>query len=742
LQKEQRSKLVSLEGVVSLVPQQSTYRVAHTNINWRNNDSIPAQLTVAIDISSETKQILDYKKLHDLKHNLMEMAPSGMAIVDLKLKTFISVNISLCKILGFEEKELILKNMFDLFVPARRAKIIEECSFDGISESGVLKKEIAICESSIGCLKKDGKTIQTEFYFFVGKEMFEQGYGLLYLKDMSQFEKKEEQVKMYAIAAETAGECMTGLDENGRINFVSAEFANLMQVEEEEVLGTIPEYLLLGELPQEIFENLWISMRRGNRWEGKISTRKNNGELIFIKLIVIPKRDNDGQLLGHICLHKDLTHVTNLENNLKTALKRAENASKSKSEFLASMSHEIRTPLNAILGMSQLLMETKLDEEQMHYAKIFQGAGNSLLAVINDILDFSKVEAGQLDLESIEFDMQDILDSVVSIMRQLIVDKNIELITDFDINRGHVLKGDPNRISQILINLVGNAIKFTLKGSVTIKIWPDDVGSNYYIYRFSVKDTGIGIPKDKHQAVFEVFTQADSSTTRKFGGTGLGLSISKKLVELMKGRIWVESEVGMGSNFNFSLRFEKGNPANLQHKHELKLKNILRFERARENQGQNSEGQDKAADENKTQGDIVLGEKPKAANDNIRILLVEDSIDNRILVKSYLKKMNVEIVEAEDGEKGVEAYCRGVFDLVLMDIQMPEMDGYHATANIRKWEKDNNRAPTHIIALTAYALKEDLKKSLDSGCNEHLTKPIKKEILIETIRNVTEKLAS
>ncbi len=520
---------------------------------------------------------------------------------------------------------------------------------------------------------------------------------------------------------------------------------------------------------------------------------------------------------------------------LALARDRALEASRVKSDFLASMSHEIRTPLNAIIGMAELLSETDLDEDQRRYVEVFARAGEALLSLVNDILDLSKIEAGQLELESIDFDLRELAEQALEIHALKTDEKGLELACDIAAEVPERVRGDPARLRQIILNLIGNAIKFTEEGEIVLRIRRDPQGERPEDLLISVSDTGIGIPPDKLESIFASFTQVDSSTTRKYGGTGLGLTISKKLAEKMGGRIWVESEPGRGSTFSFTVRLRPAeSPAGeeavaveqLEGKRVLVVDdngtNRLIVRRALEARGMRveeaadgesaieafraaraegrpydallldcrmpgmdgftvaetlrREGGDVATMMMLTssnlsthlkraqaiglgaylvkpvkQQDLLRGvagligerqreapggaapeERPEAARGK-RILLVEDTADNRLLIRAYLKRTPHQLDEAENGEVAVRKFRENDYDLVLMDVQMPVMDGYAATRAIRAWEREQGRGPTPIVALTAHAIKEHTERSLEAGCTAHLTKPIKKATLLAKI---------
>ncbi|MBF0422313.1 MAG: response regulator [Magnetococcales bacterium] len=386
------------------------------------------------------------------------------------------------------------------------------------------------------------------------------------------------------------------------------------------------------------------------------------------------------------------------ENALAIAQKKAETASRAKSEFLATMSHEIRTPLNAMLGMAELLKETPLSESQQWHVKILTRSGEALLTLINDILDLSKIESGQLEFERTPFNLHQLIVELGEIFSFTAADKGIQFGFEVDDGVPKWIESDPMRIRQILLNLINNAIKFTEKGEVRIQV---KTGSGDEV-RFNISDTGTGIPEDKLEQIFAPFTQEDASITRKHGGSGLGLTISRRLAELLNGSISVQSEVGKGSVFSLNLPLVSVNAAdNDQHR----------------------------------SGRIAL-HQPGSPSDlwsGLRILLAEDTVENQMVIKGYLGSTGCRIDVSENGTDAVEKFRQTVYDIVLMDIQMPEMDGFEATKAIRQLEQESLRPPTPIIALTAHAMKEEGEQIKAAGCNLHLTKPVRKKRLMEAI---------
>ncbi|MDE3061265.1 MAG: response regulator, partial [Pseudomonadota bacterium] len=393
-----------------------------------------------------------------------------------------------------------------------------------------------------------------------------------------------------------------------------------------------------------------------------------------------------------IFLFHNLTKTEHAERDARHARKTAEQAAAAKSDFLANMSHELRTPMNGVLGMASLLADTELTEEQRQYVSTITGSGENLLMLLNDILDFSKIEAGVLTLERIAYDVKEAIAMATSLLKPQADKKGIDLRVECEPDVPQYIWGDPGRVRQIIINLAGNAIKFTEKGHVRLvaRMQEQDDGSRLHI---SVEDTGIGIPADKLDKIFDKFTQADASVTRKFGGTGLGLAISKQLIKLMGGQMGVESAPGKGSTFWF----------------------VIPIARA-------------SREDTETTGDHMA---ERVVRDNLppiaaaRILLVEDYPVNQVFALKLLKKFGVRHIDvAENGAQSIEKYRGGTYDMIFMDCQMPEMDGYQATGKIRMLE-DGTRLHTPIIAMTANAMMGDREKCLKAGMDDYLSKPLR-----------------
>jgi PAS domain S-box-containing protein len=666
-------------------------------------------------------------------------------------------------------------------------------------------------------------------------------------EDITALKKAEEELEKLSLVASKTDNAVIITDSYGCIEWVNEGFVRLTGYSLEEAVGKKPGHILQGPLSDSVtVRRIGMLIRAAKPFTEEILNYHKNGHTYWVSMNVTPIFDGKGEVIRFISIESDITLRKEAEEALQQAKDAADRANQAKSEFLAGMSHEIRTPMNAIIGMAELLSETPLSSEQEKYVEVFRSAGETLLTIINDILDISKVEAGQIHLENVGFDLEDLVERLCEVMAVRAHQKGIELACRIMPEVPTGLMGDPGRLRQVLMNLIGNAIKFTEEGQVILEIkllkaeqepLPGGGHGKCCSLDFSVSDTGIGIAPEKVDLIFEKFSQADTSITRKYGGTGLGLAISRQLVELMGGQIRVESKVGEGSVFSFSVRLEiqaepvedvqpatgdltgvrilivDDNSTNRMILKEMITRwgasaieaqdgehGVAELKRARDAgepyrvvlldrrmPGMNGfdvaeciksdpslahmavmmlTSDDRSGDIGRSRElgmqsylvkpikraelqnalMIAMGRSeasyrlksevaPSVVQDlsPLRILLVEDSPDNRLLVEAYLKHTPYRIDTAENGQIGVDKFISQKYDLVLMDMEMPVMDGYTATREIRKWESRERSGPVPILALTAYALKEEARKTLEAGCTVHLTKPIKKAGLLEAI---------
>ncbi len=394
-----------------------------------------------------------------------------------------------------------------------------------------------------------------------------------------------------------------------------------------------------------------------------------------------------------------------LIENLKKARIEAESANKAKSEFLANISHEVRTPLHAVIGMTELLIETKLDKDQRYYTDTLYSSAKMLLMLINDILDFSRIDAGRIDEEKEAFNLRQLFQDIISIMKEKASCKGLVLAGDMDEGIPDMLIGYSGYMKQILLNLIQNAIKFTYRGQVTVTATAVSETEDELVLKMSVQDTGIGIPEEQQDQIFQPFTQIDASSTRKEGGTGLGLAIVRKLVSFMGGEIHLESSEREGSTFSFSLSFEKVKDTG-DH-----VTDTMTDAKSARNQSDVSEG----------------------TAERLQVLLVEDNAINQKVAHAMLQKMGYKIDIAFNGAEAVEALQQKNYGLVLMDLQMPVMDGYEATRTIRGSGKVlNSNVP--IVAMTANATKEDRQQCLDSGMDDYIPKPVERKVMMNMLK--------
>jgi TMAO reductase system sensor TorS len=388
---------------------------------------------------------------------------------------------------------------------------------------------------------------------------------------------------------------------------------------------------------------------------------------------------------------------------LALAVQRAEQANSAKGEFLARMSHEIRTPMNGVLGMLEALQSTSLETTQLEYLTVAYSSAESLLSLINDILDYSKIEAGHLGIEAIDFDLRELMVHTVRLWQKKAHDKGVILEAHIDATCPQMLVGDPTRLGQILSNLISNALKFTERGQIEVRIACTELDSNGTTLQFTVTDSGIGISAEAIERLFTAFTQADGSTSRRFGGTGLGLAISRQLARLMGGDLTVSSQLGVGSSFAFRLRFG-------------------------------------ASIAQSTPRIPDSPQQPASAyridqlNRKLRVLVVDDNSTNRKVAQAILQRLGVESEYAEDGFQGIAAVKSGAFDVILMDCHMPQCDGFEATHAIRRWEHLEGRKPLPIIAVSASAFQEDRDRCAAAGMNHFVAKPVN----INAVRDALE----
>lgn len=482
----------------------------------------------------------------------------------------------------------------------------------------------------------------------------------------------------------------------------------------EELFGLKKADLHLQPISKLYPEKEWKRIRKMNirklggqhTFETHALTKK--GKEIPVHVSVNILKDEEGNVTGSVGILKDNTEELKAKEMMLQAKLTAEQASESKSMFLANMSHEVRTPMNAIMGMLDLTIETELNKEQKDNLHIAKDAADNLLGLINDILDLSKVEAGKITLESIEFHLPNVARSVVRSLDVLAKDKGLKVELDLDENVPNLVEGDPVRLRQVIINLTNNALKFTSKGKVVIRVRAEKSTKTEATFLFSVIDQGIGIPEDRLESVFEIYSQAEASTTRKYGGTGLGLAICRRLTEMMGGKIWVESEVGKGSTFNFTACFKKIDATKSQHLTEA------------------------GSEMGVTAEDIEKELK------DLKVLLTEDNLVNQKIAAKMLEKQGCIVTAVDNGQLALDILEKEEFDIILMDVQMPVLGGFETTKIIRDNEKVSGKH-IPIIALTGRAMEGDKKDCKEAGMDGYVSKPINRKDLFKEITNLLTK---
>jgi len=645
-------------------------------------------------------------------------------------------------------------------------------------------------------------------------------YAMVSIRVREEHREAEALVRKLSLAIEQSPVTIVITDVEGTIEYVNPYFVKLTGYSYAEAVGNNPKVLKSGIQPAEFYKSLWDTIKGGAEWHGEFCNKKKNGELYWESASISPVRNSDGEITSFIAVKEDITGQKIAYAELQQANADAEAATRAKSAFLANISHEIRTPMNAVIGMLYLLRQTRLTDKQTSYLTKADGAARSLLQVINDILDFSKIEAGRLQMEAIPFQLSEVLGRVADIVPVNIGDKRIEFVMTVSAEVPDNLVGDPLRLGQVLLNLASNAVKFTEKGDVLVSVAVNSISADCAKLSFVVEDTGIGMTAEQVDMLFDAFTQADTSTTRRFGGTGLGLAISRQLVGLMGGDITVESEPGRGSRFAFTACFdlEAGNHAayaetyaglkglNLLHlggaaggrlllermllsfgmsvtraaigenpvcgetcdeRYDLLLLDAVRFEpygyvellHMRERCGLgwipgvlyvNDVHLAEVVSGGSLLKTVVKPASPSVLLDALaeaagvaeasgagtestiaveqffrgrRILLAEDNLINQEVAREILESWGVEVAIAENGVIALEMLASAAvpYDAVLMDLQMPVMDGLEAARQIRLrgWGRD-----LPVIAMTASAMSEDRERCESAGMCDHVAKPV------------------
>jgi PAS domain S-box-containing protein len=653
----------------------------------RGRDEL-AQVSIAFNSMSKNL-VTSYRELHEnaekyrsiskrlaegnaIKHAMLSTAMDAIVTIDDHGRIH-DFNKAAEAIFGYTIEEVLGRDMAELIIPDE----YREAHRQGIKQWHETREgPLLSTRIEITAMRKGGTVFPIEMAI-TPIEVEKEHYFTGFIRDIKDRKLAESELKLAACAFDSQ-EAIFITDASSRILRVNNSFCEITGYSAEESIGHTPaELLKSGRQSDEFYTGLWQQLKETGHWKGEIYNRFKNGEIAPEWLSITAVRNDDNITTHYVAHFVDISERKRFESELRKSHELAEQASQAKSKFLASMSHEIRTPLNAIINLNFLLLDTPLDEQQR---KLVQGAyegGKALAALVGDILDLSKIEAGKLKLHHEIFNLHQLINNICVMFRHQTDMKGLNLEIDIFPDVPESVIGDDTRLRQILFNLVGNAIKFTEEGHVKLTVQKETNGE----IQFVIEDTGIGISDEDQTILFEDFSQADATLTRRYGGTGLGLAISRKLVVLMKGGIGFRGRKPHGSIFLIHVPLEPASEREAEH-------------------------------------NTLVREEPLHAH----VLVAEDSKTNQLVVKSLLNKIGCEVTLANNGEEAVKLTEAVHFDLVFMDLSMPVMDGLEATRKIRNLDSAHKNVP--IIAITANAFSEDRDKCLQAGMNDFLAKPI------------------
>lgn len=672
------------------------------------------RLTGTVQDITERKQAEEERRLsHALMEQSFGSSPIGMALINIAGK-FLRVNRVLCDMFGYTEAELLNHDWRQFTHP-------DDLNIDKELLQQLLRGDIARYEIHKRYYHRDSRLVWLQINVSLVRDT--QGNPVNFVtqvQDITQRLLAEAQLNQLSQAVEQSTEAIIITDVIGKIEYVNDTFITQSGYSKEEVIGRYPNLLNSGENPNELFSGLWKTIRAGSTWKGELINRRKDGSLSTAYATISPLRQADGSISHFVSTQEDINekkklaeeldkHRHHLEElvesrtcELAEARQLAEAANRAKSNFIANMSHEIRTPMNGVLGMTYLALASTNDPKQKDYLQKIHLSGQHLLHIVDDILDFSKIEAGKMTIEGVDFKLEDLMGKLSTIMNTKVAGRQLTLAIDIAPDVPRQMHGDPHRLSQILINYTNNAVKFTERGEIKVRVNKIQDTPSGWLIKFEVDDPGIGMNQEQQNKLFRSFEQADSSTTRKYGGTGLGLAISKQLAILMGGEVGVQSQPGMGSKFWFTAMLEqtKGAPIEI-------------------NLGRHSSGP--------LERMIQVNQERQ-----VHILLVDDNEFNQQVGTELLEATNCRVSIAGDGLRASNLVLAGHerFDCVLMDIQMPIMDGLEATRIIRA---QGQFAQLPIIAITANAMNEDRIHCLSAGMNDFIPKPFAPDILYSTL---------
>lgn len=606
------------------------------------------------------------------------------------------VNHAAEKILGYSQSELLGKHFTELLAGSTN-EIIEFYKDQIISQKESTYKEFTVKDKK-GKVKWLGQNVTLFFEDDKLTGVLGIARDINFQKEAENTIKRNETKYKQVIANMRLG--LLEVDTKGIVSRVYDRFCEMTGYSEHELLGRDPTFILADDNSKAIIHQKNENRKTGLSDVYEVKCRKKNGETLWMMISGSPRYDDKGDFVGSIGIHMDITEQKNLLDQLESARSAAERSSEAKQIFLANMSHEIRTPLNAVLGMTYLLQETDTTAEQSDYLNTIKHSSELLLSIISDILDVSKIELGKIEKEEAPFDLKQLLLDQCKSFQSRLSEKGITVNLNWNLQLNHFVIADQKLVNQIFTNLLGNAAKFTEAGEISIQVNRIEEHDNQLKLAFEVRDTGIGIPPEKLDSIFESFEQADQDTSVRFGGTGLGLSIAKHLIELYKGAIKVESQVGSGSCFIFDL--------------ELAIGSVI----------------DKS-------NSIITEKQNETDLSNVKVLVAEDNLINQKFISKLLQKFGIQFEMSNNGQECLNKLNKEKYHCLILDMQMPIIDGYEVCQTVRSDRGGNKNIP--IIALTASAMTNERDRAYECGVNEHLTKPFQplqlKELLIKYTKN-------
>ncbi len=664
----------------------------------REGKKTPEYFDVVVRNINDAKRVeKDFRESKELFKTVFNNSAVAMMVADQDEKV-VAWNPFTEQLLGMDKMDLFNKPVEELYPPQEWKRI----------RALQLRQKNVASDIEVQVYKKDGSPLDVSMSLSLIKDADGNIMGSIgIMHDITKQKLAERKIKesenKIRIILDNSAAAITLTDDQERI--VSWNRYT------EHLFGMTKEDLYLKPVSSLYPPEEWTKIRKaeirklGSKHHLETQIIRKDGQPLDVDLSINVLKDANDNIIGSVGILQDITEQKRFQQMLLQAKMAAEEANSAKSLFLANMSHEVRTPMTTITGMIDLTLDSDLTPDQRENLSTVKNAAEILLSLLNDILDLSRVEAGKVHLEDIELNLHNIVQSVCKGLSVLARNKNLELQWQVDSNVPDTLIGDPVRIRQILVNLINNAIKFTFQGKIVTAVKLKGQKDDSYELQFSVTDEGIGIPQDKQNSIFEVFTQADTSTTRRFGGTGLGLSISKRLVEMMGGQIWVESEEFKGSTFFFTAKLKAP-----------------------------SRSTSPAQPPSETSIAETAAQLSKKSLASLSILLAEDNVVNQKMVVRMLEKKGWKVRSAENGKQVLDYLDKEPFDVILMDAQMPLLDGFETTKLIRENEKKTGRH-IPIIALTARVMAGDEKKCLDCGMDGYVAKPIDRQKLYEVIEN-------